>query len=316
MNAPQFAHNAPGALQCYADLIASSQTLVKYANNPEARKRLIGTTLGFIIQDDVHLQDWLRMIHDVPVYFWSEKTTALVLQASQTYPLDEKETLDEESLTQIGELLKQGVQVAPPTSIPKVWSALAVFERPVLFINVNGSDVPLSALLWRVSMFKQHKEVTLVMKGLEWSGTYCGPCWWSDSSIGDASLPDMNDPDHTFYKEKVRLTKWICTASMFLEQEILSSTPTHVGKYIAKRVPDHEPLCHVISLRKTIQHEHPQTAGESDIEWACRWLVRGHWRNQYFPSTGTRAPIWIHPHVKGPEDKPFRALPTVYSVTK
>jgi hypothetical protein len=45
---------------------------------------------------------------------------------------------------------------------------------------------------------------------------------------------------------------------------------------------------------------------DNNIDWSCRWLVGGHWRNQWFPSTEEHKPVYIVPYVKGPDDKPFR----------
>ncbi len=46
----------------------------------------------------------------------------------------------------------------------------------------------------------------------------------------------------------------------------------------------------------------------SDVEWSCQWLVRGHWRRLHDPrkSDGVQV-VYIQPHAKGPQDKPFRA---------
>lgn len=42
-----------------------------------------------------------------------------------------------------------------------------------------------------------------------------------------------------------------------------------------------------------------------EVEWNHRWAVRGHWRNQYLPSTKGHSLTWIAPYLKGPEDKPL-----------
>jgi len=50
------------------------------------------------------------------------------------------------------------------------------------------------------------------------------------------------------------------------------------------------------------------------VEWQRRWMVRGHWRLQpYGPKHSLRRMRWIDPYVKGPEDKPFDARPTVWT---
>lgn len=41
------------------------------------------------------------------------------------------------------------------------------------------------------------------------------------------------------------------------------------------------------------------------IEWSHRWMVQGHWRKQYYPSTKTHEWVYIFGYVKGPEDKPL-----------
>jgi hypothetical protein len=34
-------------------------------------------------------------------------------------------------------------------------------------------------------------------------------------------------------------------------------------------------------------------------------VVRGHWRNQWYPSLNARRPLWIAPYLKGPDDAPL-----------
>jgi hypothetical protein len=36
-----------------------------------------------------------------------------------------------------------------------------------------------------------------------------------------------------------------------------------------------------------------------------RWVVRGHWRNHWYPSRQENRPIWIEHHVKGPDGAPL-----------
>lgn len=57
-----------------------------------------------------------------------------------------------------------------------------------------------------------------------------------------------------------------------------------------------------VILRRTTSRP---SDGETDIEWSHRWLVSGHWRNQWLPSAETHRLQYIVPYVKGPEDKPL-----------
>jgi hypothetical protein len=47
-------------------------------------------------------------------------------------------------------------------------------------------------------------------------------------------------------------------------------------------------------------------AGESDGPgWHHQWIVKGHWRQHWYPKRQVHRPLWIAPHVKGPEGAPL-----------
>lgn len=58
----------------------------------------------------------------------------------------------------------------------------------------------------------------------------------------------------------------------------------------------------VMRLRRGVQKP---VSEEREIEWSHRWLVRSHWRNQWYPSIGAHRQKLILGYVKGPEDKPL-----------
>jgi hypothetical protein len=62
---------------------------------------------------------------------------------------------------------------------------------------------------------------------------------------------------------------------------------------------------HTVRLRHAT---HPGGgAGDAGREYSCRWVVRGHWRNQpWGPNRSLRRPTWVLPHVKGPDGAPLR----------
>lgn len=45
--------------------------------------------------------------------------------------------------------------------------------------------------------------------------------------------------------------------------------------------------------------------GDSHREYSHRWVVRGHWRRQWYPSEGRHKPKWIMEYIAGPEDAPL-----------
>ena len=83
-----------------------------------------------------------------------------------------------------------------------------------------------------------------------------------------------------------------------------------------ERETGHPPDVNVITLRKAKRREGADESDARDVEWSCRWMVSAHWRNQWYPSLGEHRPRLILPYLKGPDDKPFKAKATVFSVSR
>lgn len=56
--------------------------------------------------------------------------------------------------------------------------------------------------------------------------------------------------------------------------------------------------------RKHLDQDSPESSA-ADVAWSHRWLVSGHWRNQWLPSRLAHRLQWIQGHVKGPEHRPL-----------
>lgn len=57
-----------------------------------------------------------------------------------------------------------------------------------------------------------------------------------------------------------------------------------------------------VTLRRV---DHKGQHGEREVEWSHRWIVDGHWRNQWHPSRKAHRQKYIMAHIKGPNDKPL-----------
>lgn len=75
------------------------------------------------------------------------------------------------------------------------------------------------------------------------------------------------------------------------------------------------PEVRVVCLRELAHHRTAAT-GESTIEYSHRWIVRPHWRQQWYPSQQRHAPRWIPAHIKGPEDRPLLVKDRVFHVSR
>jgi hypothetical protein len=63
----------------------------------------------------------------------------------------------------------------------------------------------------------------------------------------------------------------------------------------------------VIRLRREAT-EVSEPSGEPG-NWTHRWIVSGHWRNQWYPASEVHRQIWVSPFVKGPESLPLVVKP-------
>jgi hypothetical protein len=65
----------------------------------------------------------------------------------------------------------------------------------------------------------------------------------------------------------------------------------------------------VITLRKAAV----QPVGGGDREYHHRWIVRSHWRKQWYPSQQRHVPKIIPAYVKGPDGAPMLTGRKVYA---
>lgn len=105
---------------------------------------------------------------------------------------------------------------------------------------------------------------------------------------------------------------WLAAFWRIAQEEWVSverQTPNSESKRAArqKRPPSD---VRVVTLRRPAGESPEAKGGEGN--YSHRWWVKGHWRQQWYPSQDRHAPRWIRGHVKGPEDKPFVAKETVH----
>lgn len=79
--------------------------------------------------------------------------------------------------------------------------------------------------------------------------------------------------------------------------------PDRPARRAAKRAGFHDREIIVVRLRRK-RSLSERLGGVAN--YSHRFLVSGHWRNQWFPSTNTHRQVWISPYVKGPDDKPLK----------
>ena len=284
---PQYGQTAADALQCQIDAISTAQALRTagvYQLSP-----------GWFHDEHGGLDD-LRQFAMAPLYFWTSRVASVVEHASRSYPLE-------------GEAF-----------LPNLPQAFCVFERPPLWAVIDGVRSGLSALSWTAGTDAATGALKLRIRGLVWIGGRCTVCF-SVEIKNPLEIPAALDSDPTFQEEARAVYRWICSASMFVEQRIVENENATVGRHVARRAAKlHIPsTCNVVQMRRLDRRRADGTTHnhEAALEWQCQWLVRGHWRQQFYPSAGRHVPRWIAPYIKGPNDKPMKSpQPTVFVVKR
>jgi hypothetical protein len=109
---------------------------------------------------------------------------------------------------------------------------------------------------------------------------------------------------------------------LFINQTILETTVTVPSRGVRRRCARQHPILQipmprVVHLRKRKKTASAESDGDHEaVEWTCRWLVGGHWRNQWYASQRVHQPRWIEPYVKGPEDKPLKPTNRIFAVVR
>lgn len=104
--------------------------------------------------------------------------------------------------------------------------------------------------------------------------------------------------------QRLVVAAWLLMGQSITTETRLRPQPAAVGA--APHAP--APLSEVryVELRAAKRPANPQHDGPgSGRVYRHSWIVRGHWRRQWYPSRGEHRPIWINPHLAGPEDAPL-----------
>lgn len=97
---------------------------------------------------------------------------------------------------------------------------------------------------------------------------------------------------------------WRMAASFVKSRE----RPDRATRRAAKRARLDIDAVTVIRLRRLV-HRDPDA--HRDVDWQCRWIVRGHWRRL---ADGRQT--YVHPYVKGPEGLPLRVTERVWEFVR
>lgn len=145
-----------------------------------------------------------------------------------------------------------------------------------------------------------------------------------DATFNEWDFNDKNDGggSRDAFPRAMDLRKFFAAFVLLSNQRVATHqrrTPDRATRRAFQRAVNTDliPTVDVVTLRRAkLEDDGSEGPIIHDVEWSHRWLVTGHWRNQWYPKEGRHKPVWIAPYVKGPDDKPFVQKKRVYRLVR
>lgn len=248
------------------------------------------------------------LLRRAPTYAWSTETTTAALMASKTIPLD---------------------TILTPEHLPPSEAGWWWFDRPVCAVQTPGAGTrDIIALLWGTRGDPRSNVMLLagfVMGDEGVPVTTTSFIWQFGESVREVA--DRKNPNHTWIERThsktsesvLVLSRLLLAGQAWLNQRILCTSSgtveRHRRKQLVREYQAEVSDVKVVELRRRETVSQSSGAHPAHVDWSCRWIVNGHWRNQ--PYKDARKLIYIMPYVKGPDDRPLRVpKQTVYAVRR
>lgn len=139
---------------------------------------------------------------------------------------------------------------------------------------------------------------------------------WGFGTIWGESHTGYDDTDqHLLINSVAYVRRWFMALMRLMWQDILSpaifTPPRQTRRRLERMSWTGGGDVKVLRLRRIYRSDDDREEGESGWVLNHRYIRRGHWRNQFYPSLGpvsdpaSHRLIWIMPTVCGPEDRPL-----------
>ena len=191
------------------------------------------------------------------------------------------------------------------------------FERPIVVLHdQHGSATPIELVSWWFVQFKDVPDAP-IQYGLGVTGwgrhvdnSHLTPTVWIRARAGQL-LANAIDYEESGYRAcAVACVQFAVAAGMFMRQKIAITETWSVTRHERKRLAaagwTREPVLSVVHLRA---RENAPRSDPDDVTvrtFRFRWIVKSHVRQQWYPSLSKHLPVLIGPHIKGPDDRPFK----------
>ncbi|MBE3206715.1 hypothetical protein IHE48_38500 [Frankia sp. CH37] len=268
-----------------------------------------------------------RRLRDATLYYVAADMTELAVTAGESLPNFHLEPEDVPSPTgfvvfaePIGSYVSSDAD--PPERIPIVaasWGPFSAAHLPrggVWVTHYAPTDFPAieRMALQRIGRPMREHERTRLHAGT-------GPLTWDNETVlgygGDLQASFKPGDSHSGPGDTI--APWIQTLRatwLLMNQPSILEVDDLPQDRAAARRARRDGLAaspvRLLHLRRATRNQGAPDGESAARAYTCRWMVRGHWRQQWYPTRGVHRPLWINPHLKGPDGKPLRTGDTVH----
>ena len=209
----------------------------------------------------------------------------------------------------MAELVEAGARTVPPFAlqpedIPSP-CGLLLFEKPITAVELEGEAISeMTGLLWGPFATPDGDQTGVICYALH--SEFHFPAWVWSLPFGAIPRDGKNGAARTYFRA-------MQTAGLMMQQPLAIASelePDRAARKRLRRAGQEPKPVRVIELRR------PKTSGgtgDGIRDYRHQWIVRGHWRQQWYPKRQVHRPAWIAPHVKGPEGAPLIGGDKVYA---
>jgi hypothetical protein len=183
---------------------------------------------------------------------------------------------------------------------------LFMFDKPR---QVERLDVGSTGITWHTLVYSHGNRGIVVCDFIFADGEW--ECF-HHRLAADLEIPGDEDTD------AIHTSGMLMKLCSFLNTPLAASSFRKAKRAMRRRDKDEPKLyqsdVRFVDLRVPIYDEQDRPKPEDGPERDFRWIVRGHYRAQWYPSEEAHQLIWIEPFLKGPDGAPIR--PRAYRVVR
>ena len=242
---------------------------------------------------------WNEMTEDVlasDVFAISRPIEAMIRSAAESLPDD---------------VMLHGDDLPYPSGLIMGEDRLFGGQADVLFWDGHGHEGTERSYEYGVTAFIEYRQHPQYL----WTAT----SWPVGYPITELQHDEETKAANITPEHELEQRRFFAAFCYFVKQRILTESRERADRPARRRAEregrNPEESIRVVQLRASEVHSYGDERDRS-FEYSVRWIVRGHWRNQYHPSTGRHEPKWIMPYVKGPDGAPVKNPVRLFSVSR